>query len=244
MKSKMTKQKNILILITSIIILLLIAFLFIKISSSIIRKQVYKEFECSFCENTIDKDDTIDAIGMRAYIDELSNKYFTKEKVIIETAKRFGLKTIKNPELREKIRLRLYYEINNNKTFDYPVIKILPEFTDLGLVSASKGIVIQDFEITNEGNTDLYITDMKTSCACLTVSIVYNGDEGPRLGRFSHSQGWEFILKPKQKAILRAYYDGRKVPWFRGHAQRWIEVTSNDPIHYIKVVGMDINQTG
>ena len=103
-------------------------------------------------------------------------------------------------------------------------------------MSNSKGIIISDFVITNEGTDDLIITDLKTSCSCLTASFIKDEKETVRVGRFSNSEGWTFVLKPGEDGLLRTYYDPRVTNWQTGHVERIISITSNDPIFYEKIL--------
>jgi len=73
-------------------------------------------------------------------------------------------------------------------------------------------------------------------CACLTASFIRDpdgsGEESIRVGRFSHSDGWNYIIEPKERVLLRAYYDPRVTNWQTGHVERLITITSNDPIYF------------
>lgn len=204
------------------------------IKSQNIKEDVLSQFTCTCCnDNTLLEtgDSCFMAGGMREYVGKLVSLSNNKEEIMIEATKKFGVSYLTTQELQEQYGLILI-----NDTENTPEMHIEPEEFDLGTVSNSKGIIISDFTIKNNGTEDLIMTDLKTSCSCLTASFIKDGKESVRVGRFSHSEGWTFVLQPNEEAFLRTYYDPRVTNWQTGHVERIVTITSNDPVFFERTV--------
>jgi len=230
------KSKSLIFIGILIVVIASVFFLYYysKLSESNLRQDVYSEFTCTCCEDSIltTPYSCFMAGGMREYVNKIVKGTKDKEEVMLESVKKFGIPTLIDLALKEKYGFMFV----DNPPKDAPSINIRPNFVDLGEVSNSKGIIITDFRIKNNGTQDLIITDLKTSCACLHASFIKDGDESVRTGRFSHSEGWTFILEPNEDALLRTYYDPRVTNWQTGHVERIVTITSNDPIYFERII--------
>jgi hypothetical protein len=171
--------------------------------------------------------------GMRSYISSLANAGYSKDTVITEAVKKFGVPNLINTSLKKEYGLMFL-----NKTLDnVPQMVIKPSEIDLGKVNESSwAVIITDFKLLNNGTADLIIYDLKTSCSCLTASFIREdkyGQESVRVGRFSTSNGWNYIIAPGEEVTLRTYYDAKLTDWQEGHVERIITVTSNDPVYFM-----------
>ena len=155
-----------------------------------------------------------------------------KDEVMLRSVKKFGIPNL----VKDENKAKYLVEFVKNKHEDIPKLVVRPEQIDLGIVSNSKGIIISDFKIKNNGTEDLIINDLKTSCSCLTASFIKDGKETVRVGRFSHSEGWTFVLEPEEDGLIRTYYDPRVTNWQTGHVERIITITSNDPTFFNKII--------
>src|SRR3989338_4691531 len=180
-----TGSKNLKVLVISIaIIFLALAFVFAnsnitgnvvkvpktagEISLSELKKDVYPNFICSCCGNTIDQCDCETAEGMKEYINTLADDGLSKDDIIVEATKKFGLSSLADDLLKEYVQKK----IAEKAPADKPIISIEPSVYDFGAVSQSKGVVSALFEIRNNGNSELIISKMDTSCMCTTASII------------------------------------------------------------------------
>ncbi len=189
---------------------------------------IYAKFTCTACNGkSIAESDSITALGMREYIQQLSARGFSGNALFIEALKKFGLYSLSDSELRKSMKEMF----NHSPPEDRPVISVSPMEVNLGNTTQAAGVILTMFIVKNMGKSDLIITDLKTSCSCLVASFVVDDRESPRLGRFSHSSGWSVTIKPGESARLWVYYDPRVNGWFTGHATRWVFITSNDPLN-------------
>lgn len=136
-------------------------------------------------------------------------------------------------------------EADRAVTGGVPKISITPAVRNLGDVSASKGTVSTLFAIGNEGDGDLVIRDMETSCMCTEAALVIGDREGPRFGMRGHGQrpvGWSATLKPGEQATLKVYYDPTVHGDLRGPITRLVRVYSNDPTQSYVDVRIELNQ--
>lgn len=204
-----------------------------------LRSEVYSEFTCTCCDGSLLQTgpSCYMAGGMREYINSLIHIGTNKEKVMIDAVAKLGITNLVNLTVARKYALEFY----NNTPQYAPGIVIEPETVELGDVSNSGPLIIQDFHIRNEGNDDLIITDLKTSCSCLEASFIKYGKESVKVGRFSNSEGWTFILMPGEEATMRTYYDAKLTNWQLGSVERIISITSNDPVNFIKYAKILVN---
>ncbi|MDP3917088.1 MAG: DUF1573 domain-containing protein [Nanoarchaeota archaeon] len=229
---KLPRKQKILLLTTISIIAILI---FLTTGARAIKEDIYKEFTCTCCETSLldTPDSCLMAEGMRSSIDNSALKYFyNKEKIMMDSVKKFGIPSLSRKEQKMNIGLKLI----NDTTSSFPSIQFDQDFVELGEISNSKGLILIDFTMENNGTADLIIYDVKTSCACLSASLIKDGQESLRAGRFSYPDGWNYIVKPNEKIILRGFYDPRITSWQTGSVERIITITSNDPMYFERSV--------
>lgn len=127
-----------------------------------------------------------------------------------------------------------------------PIIALTPLAKDLGKISQAKPPISTFFEITNNGQDDLIINGLATSCDCTSASIVYKEIEGPIFSMPGHDNNppadWNFILPAGEKAQLKVTYDPNVHKDERGDAIREIYIFSNDPIKPIGKVRIEFTQ--
>ncbi len=124
-------------------------------------------------------------------------------------------------------------------------IVIEPLEFDFGDVSTRGGVVKTEMTIKNEGDSNLVISDMETSCGCTTATVEKDGREGPVFGMRGHLPppvGWSEILRPGESASLNIYYDPLVHPELRGAVTRLVALYSNDPSAPAKEVKIFVNQ--
>ncbi len=212
-----------------------------RVSLAELKNDVYPEFTCSCCGNTINQCTCGMAKGMKEYINTLAENNLSKEDIILESAKKFGLNSLADNSLKETIQKKLI----ENAPADRPIINIEPLVYNFGTISQSKDIINTIFTIKNDGKSDLIIDNMKSSCHCTTASIIYNDIEGPRfgmLGMHDNPTDWQISIKPGETAQLKVYYDPNAHGEFRGLATRTIDISSNDPVSFQKQIRIELNQ--
>jgi len=127
-----------------------------------------------------------------------------------------------------------------------PIIKVTPEYVDLGRVSQAKGVLTAFVTVENLGERDLIINDMETSCGCTTAALIVGGKEGPAFGMRGHGiqpKGWSATIKPGEKAQLKINYDPNVHGTLRGLVTRTIAIYSNDPRNPVMKITVEGYQT-
>jgi hypothetical protein len=113
-----------------------------------------------------------------------------------------------------------------------PQLVVTPATRDLGTIDYRDGIVTLGFTVENQGDGDLVITEMETSCGCTKASLVVNGQEGPQFRMRGHGEwprGWSARLKPGERAELKVTYDPLAHGPYVGPFDRLVFIYSNDP---------------
>ncbi len=128
-----------------------------------------------------------------------------------------------------------------------PIISINSLIYDLGDVSQAKGVTSTVFTIVNQGQSNLIIDKIETSCGCTSASIIYNNQEGPKFSMPGHGVNekvgdWQVSIPAGENAQLKVYYDPNMHGDFSGSVIREIHVFSNDPIDFEKEVSIELNQ--
>lgn len=226
-------MKNINVIIGVVVIVLVVMVLSAPLSNitgQVVSPEVaslYSKFTCTACGGkSIGESESLTALGMREYIQGLSLE-FSGDGLFLEAVKRFGLQSLIETDLKESTALRFEQSPPEGR----PTISASPMDVNLGNTTQAAGVILSMFTMENRGESDLIITDLKTSCSCMFASFLQDGEESPRVGRFSTSQGWSITIEPGESAKLWVYYDPRVNGWFTGRAVRWIYITSNDPLN-------------
>src|SRR3989344_7196133 len=82
---------------------------------------------------------------------------------------------------------------------------------DWGDVDINGGSVERVFQIRNNGESNLEVSNLKTSCMCTQAKFVINGNSSPAFDMHG-SSGWKGTIKPKEVAEVRVVFD----PLFHG----------------------------
>ncbi|KKS17568.1 MAG: hypothetical protein UU77_C0005G0019 [candidate division WWE3 bacterium GW2011_GWC1_41_7] len=117
------------------------------------------------------------------------------------------------PQLEQTDGAKL--EFVGDKTFDW------------GIIDINGGIVEKIFTIRNAGETDLLMTNVKTSCMCTEAQVIINGEASPAFQMHAQSS-WKGTVKPGEEAQIRVVFD----PLFHGP-------TGTGPI--TRLIGFDTN---
>jgi len=171
-----------------------------------------------------------------------------REQIRSQFEKKKKMKSIRNYSILFLLLVGIaaFFYIKSIPPENAPIIRINPSTYDFGIVSQAEGTVSTIVSIYNNGNEDLILNDMSTSCACTSASIVYNGVEGPEFGMASHGtnpKGWSVIIPPGDSAQLKISYDPNVHKELRGAVSRIVFIESNDPMHGTKEVRINVVQT-
>ncbi|MFQ6090456.1 MAG: DUF1573 domain-containing protein, partial [Candidatus Bipolaricaulia bacterium] len=166
------------------------------------------------------------AAEMRGYIDGLVAGGLPRLEVLLKVAERWGQENVIHQGTRELIRAELIARAPKTR----PQIAVEPERYDLGRVSMAEGVVSRSFNLRNEGEADLVITGITTSCGCTTAQLVVQGMESPIFGMHDNPE-WSWVLSPGESGELRVFFDpAHHGPEGTGPFTRFVLIESNDPI--------------
>jgi len=108
-----------------------------------------------------------------------------------------------------------------------PVISVSPLSHNFGDISQRE--VSTTVEIQNDGDTNLVITGISTSCGCTSAVLRVGGRTSPTFGMHDNPSGWSETLLPGQRALLDITYDATLHP-DNGPVLRIVYIGSNDPV--------------
>jgi len=102
-------------------------------------------------------------------------------------------------------------------------------YYDWGDIGINDGNVEHEFEIKNEGKSDLVLSDVVTSCMCTSAQLIYDEKISPLFGMHT-SSNYKLSVDPGKTAKLKVIFD----PAFHGPngigaITREITVKTNDP---------------
>ncbi len=205
--------------------------------------EVYPLFMCPCCGKPLDPDNPCCGLAKERidYISALSDSGISNEEIVLTTVKKYGINLLIDESMKDEVRT----ELGRRAPVDRPKMSIEPTLYDFGDVSFAGGVVKTVMTIKNEGDSDLVINEMDTSCGCTSASITKDGVEGPVYGMKMHGKnpvGWSVTLKPGEMALLNVYYDPTVHPDLRGPVTRSVSVFSNDPVEFQKDVRIEVNQ--
>lgn len=83
---------------------------------------------------------------------------------------------------------------------------------DAGEISMADGPLIHSYEIKNDGDGDLKISAIETSCMCTTSVLKVDDKTSPEFGMHGNPVGWSEKIAPGQTAELEVTFD----PAFHG----------------------------
>jgi len=103
---------------------------------------------------------------------------------------------------------------------------------DFGNVSMANGLATKTLNFTNEGDSDLIISRIVSSCMCTTVKLKVGDDTSPAFGMPGHGGGaplgWSETIPPGGSGTLEIVFDpNAHGPDAVGTITRTIQITSN-----------------
>jgi hypothetical protein len=208
------------------------------LAQSVSAEEMFSEFTCPCCGKLIG-DCTCGMAGeRRGFVTGLVSADKSKLDIYLAYADQYGLDSFASQQAKGDIR---EYKLANAPA-ERPQMVIEPQRIDLGKVSAKQGKVEVGMTIKNDGEGDLVIDSLSTSCGCTMASVVTDGQQGPLFGAGTPSRGWSTTILPGETAELKIYYDPSFHEEARGPMVREIYVSSNDPVDPVVKARIDLNQ--
>ncbi len=123
---------------------------------------------------------------------------------------------------------------------DRPQISLENSSFDFGLVSRKQGSVKKNILISNKGNQDLIVKDIKASCSCTTAALKADKNVSPYFGPAGAGPGWQMVIEPGKLAELEIIFDAANPAVKEGKVKRNISIVSNDPVFSIIEVKFEV----
>src|SRR4030042_4117127 len=140
-----------------------------------VKSTIYSKLKCCPCPDTFETCTCAEAKEMKAYIDGLLESNVPEEEVFYKLAKKYSLNVIIDTSLRKDLEERLIKEAGEK----HPRLQAEPLAYDLGKDSKKDEKIKKIFKIVNQGNSNLVIRRLKTSCPCATVSLTAGEEKSP-----------------------------------------------------------------
>lgn len=201
-------------------------------------EEMFPEFLCPCCGKPIGDCSCGMASERRGFVTGLVAAGKKEWEIYLAYADQYGLDTFVSEEVKKAVR---GYRLANAPE-ERPQIVLEPQKVGLGDVSTKEGKVEISITIKNTGQTDLIVDRLSTSCACTTVSVINDGQEGPVFGTGTPPEDWSTTIQPGETAKLRIYYDPTFHEDVRGPMMREIYVSSNDPVDPVIKASIELNQ--
>ncbi|PJE58251.1 MAG: hypothetical protein COU81_01705 [Candidatus Portnoybacteria bacterium CG10_big_fil_rev_8_21_14_0_10_36_7] len=112
-----------------------------------------------------------------------------------------------------------------------PKISFEPTEFDAGDISMADGKYIKNYKLTNDGQLDLVISAITTSCMCTDAVLKVDGRTSPEFGMHGYNgPTWSETISPGQSGELKVIFDPlAHGPDATGPIERFITIISNDP---------------
>lgn len=191
------------------------------------KSEIYSKLKCCECGVSFDKCVCPEAKEMKAYLEALLGSNVSRDDIFYKIAKKFTLDTILDEKIRNAVQERMIKEAGKMR----PQIILEPQNFNFGKVSKKQGKANKIFKLSNKGNSDLIITNIRVSCSCVTASLSVGGNKSPYFGMAGSNTGWQHIIKPGKSGELEVVLDLAHPSMAAGKEIRDIFVASNDPVY-------------
>jgi cytochrome c-type biogenesis protein CcmH/NrfF len=191
---------------------------------------LYKEFVCPCCGQDIGSCECGMAEERRGVVDQEIAQGGSQDQVYRAMFQAYGDSAFFDQALVEQVRADLLAELPEDRA----VLVVEPAQIDLGTVPMEEGSVAATFAVRNDGQSDLTITSLYTTCGCTTAVLETSGGSSPIFGANleENPSDWSAVLAPGEEANLVATFDltfhGQDAT---GEFRRAIYVVSDDPLN-------------
>jgi len=192
-----------------------------------IKAEIYSKLRDRRCNMALSECQCPDAKEMKAYIDALLETEVPKEAIYYKVAKKFSLRSILDPQLKETLEKRLTAEVGETR----PQIILEPAAFNFGQVDKAQGKVTKVFKLYNKGTASLLIKNIKASCTCTTASLAVGNSKSPYFDTKGAPSEWQMEVKPNETADLEVILDLAHKSVKAGDLIREVMIASNDPLY-------------
>jgi len=217
----------------------------LQIVKPVLANELYQKFTCPCCGQPLNKEEPCcDSMSeMIEYIDQQVSLGLSEKEIIMATVKQFGIERL--TEKSDQIAIK--QQLTASAPANAPKLKIAELEQDLGKIGQAKGKTFTDFNFENQGQSNLIINKLNSSCGCTSATVIYKGTEGPEFSmdmpNKKNPTDWQVSISPGDTATLRVYYDPAVHPDLIGPVTRTVSIFSNDPVSFEQKVTITLEQT-
>ncbi|NIN66942.1 MAG: DUF1573 domain-containing protein [Anaerolineae bacterium] len=204
--------------------------------------RLYEAFVCPCCGKDIGSCTCGMAKERRWFIDQHVDKGASQDQVYRAMFQAYGGSAFFDQALVDQVRADLVAEL----PADRPVLAVEPAEIDLGKVPMEEQVLTTTFTVRNEGQSDLTITSLYTTCGCTTAVLETSQGSSPIFGAnlAENPSDWSAVLVPGEEARLVATFDLTfHGPDATGAFRRAIFIVSDDPLSSSKEVSFVVEVT-
>lgn len=217
--------------LTRVILALLCAVFFTGVSLAQsptgLKAEIYSKLKCCPCKESFAQCVCAEAKEMKAYIDALMEAGVRKDDIFYKIAKKYSLKVIIDESLKSNLEQRLIKDAGNKR----PQLLLETAVFDFGTVSRKLGTLRKVFKIENKGSADLVINNLRTSCSCVSVSLIVGKNQSPYFSNQGSGVLSQLAIPPETSASLEIAFDLYHPSIKPGKVIREILFGSNDPVN-------------
>lgn len=204
--------------------------------------RLYKEFVCPCCGKDIGSCTCGMAQERRGFVDQQVAGGASQDQVYRAMFQAYGGSAFFDQVLVDQVRADLLAEL----PADRAVMVVEPAEIDLGKVPMEEQVVTVTFTVRNEGQSDLTITSLYTTCGCTTAVLETSEGTSPIFGAnlAENRSDWSAVLVPGEEALLVGTFDLMfHGPDATGTFRRAIYIVSDDPLNSSKDVSFVVEVT-
>lgn len=205
-----------------------------------VREEIYSKLHCCACKESFIQCVCPEAKEMKAYIEALLETGVGKEEIYYKVAKKYSLNVITDQQIKAGIERRLIDEAGVKR----PQLVLEPRSVDFGKLHKHQGVVKRIFKISNKGTDKLVITNMRTSCGCVSVSLKTGEEKSRSFGTGAAAPGWQAVIDAGKAGELEVAVDLQHASVKPGKFIREVYIFSNDPLYPETVIVLAGNVEG
>jgi hypothetical protein len=206
-----------------------------------LKQRVLSKIKACDCEKPLAVCGDCSVAGeIKVYVDRLIEAKIPEDKMLGYIIKSFGVDVSPVDSAKEDASK----QVSQVLPPDTPRMEadMLPY--DLGKVSKSAGSIRHEFTLRNNGNKDLIIKNVRTSCVCAKASLKTDSAVSPNFDFKGSGPEWQGTVKPGETAILEIVIDLATFPIDPKPVTRDVLITSNDPIQPFAIFKVSLEVTG
>src|SRR3990167_7645951 len=159
-----------------------------------LKAEIHSKLRDKRCNMPLSECSCPEAKEMKGYIDALLDTGIAKDEIYYKVAKKYSLALVLDNQLKAELEKRFIREAGSKR----PQIALETTSFNFGEVNKAQGKVSTIFKLSNKGNADLVITNLRASCVCTTISLTVDKQKSSYFDNKGAPKDWKMALKPNQ----------------------------------------------